>query len=254
MTAFVRDPSADEIGRLGRRLNQMAEQLQNLLQTREALATVEERNRIARDLHDSVKQQVFATAMQVGAARSLLESDPEAAASHLAQAEALVRQAQLELSGLIAELRPAALDDRGLGPALAGYARSWSQQTGIPAEIAVRGARRLPLPVEQSLFRVAQEALANVARHSGAAAVEVRLRYGEEAVTLVVADDGVGFDTSADGAAGPMAEFGLRSMRERMEGLGGTLTIESAPGRGTRLEAVAPVAPGSAAPPRSPAL
>jgi NarL family two-component system sensor histidine kinase LiaS len=97
---IVQDRSEDELGQLAQHLNQMAEHLQNLLQTRQELATLDERNRLARELHDSVKQQVFATSMQVGAARASIDQDPQAAQAHLAEAEQLSRQAQKELTTL----------------------------------------------------------------------------------------------------------------------------------------------------------
>jgi NarL family two-component system sensor histidine kinase LiaS len=227
----VKDRSKDEIGQLSRELNDMAAQLESLMQTRGELATLEARNRFARDLHDSVKQQVFATSFQVAAARALIESDSQAAESHLAQADELVRQAQKELNVLIGEMRPAALEGKGLAGALRAYVRGWSQSAEIPAEVHVRGEREAPLQVEQALFRVVQEALANVARHSGAKRAEVDLIYTANTLTLRVSDDGRGFDPADDRDQG----FGLQSMRERMEGLGGRVSVESAPGRGNRV-------------------
>jgi NarL family two-component system sensor histidine kinase LiaS len=228
----VQDRSGDELGQLTRRLNVMAEQLQNLVETRQELAMLEERNRLARDLHDSVKQQVFATAMQLAAARSLLERDPEAARQSLAEAERLTRQSQQELTGLIQELRPAALEGRGLAEALREFVPQWAQRTGIEATVRVQGERALPLTVEQALFRVAQEALANVARHSQAETVDVHLAWAEDVVSLIVSDDGRGFDRAARTSG-----VGLRSMAERMERLGGTLQVESERGAGTRVVA-----------------
>ena len=233
----VKDRSKDEIGQLSRELNDMAAQLENLMQTRGELATLEARNRFARDLHDSVKQQVFATSFQVAAARALIESDAQAAESHLAQADELVRQAQKELNVLIGEMRPAALEGKGLAGALRDYVRGWSQSAEIPAEVHVRGEREVPLQVEQALFRVVQEALANVARHSGAKRAEVDLIYTAATLTLRVSDDGRGFDPADDRDQG----FGLQSMRERMEGLGGRVSVESAPGEGTRVTCVCPL-------------
>jgi NarL family two-component system sensor histidine kinase LiaS len=233
----VKDRSKDEIGQLSRELNDMAVQLENLMQTRGELATLEARNRFARDLHDSVKQQVFATSFQVAAARALIESDAQAAESHLAQADELVRQAQKELNVLIGEMRPAALEGKGLAGALRDYVRGWSQSAEIPAEVHVRGEREAPLQVEQALFRVVQEALANVARHSGAKRAEVDLIYTANTLTLRVSDDGRGFDPADDRDQG----FGLQSMRERMEGLGGRVSVESAPGEGTRVTCVCPL-------------
>jgi two-component system, NarL family, sensor histidine kinase LiaS len=233
----VKDRSKDEIGQLSRELNQMAAQLEGLIQARQELATLETRNRFARDLHDSVKQQVFATSFQVAAARALIEDDSRAAEAHLAQAEELARQAQRELNVLIGELRPAALEGKGLSSALRDYAEDWSRRAEIPAEVHVRGEREIPLEVEQALFRVAQEALANVAKHSGAGHVEVDLVYSPGSLTLRVADDGRGFDP----ARNPDGGFGLQSMHERLEKLGGRVEIESSPGRGTTITCLCPL-------------
>lgn len=230
------DESADELGQLSRRLNQMAEQLQNLLQSHQELAGIQERNRLVRELHDSVKQQVFATTMQVGTAQALLPDDPEAAAQHLAEAEKLSRQSQEELAILIQELRPAALERDGLAEALETYTIDWSRQSGIEARVSAQGRQPLPLSVEQALFRVAQEALSNVARHSRASLVTVTLNYEDAGVSLTIADDGQGFDASQTKEEG----YGLQSMRERVEGLGGRLQIDSDPGGGAKVVAEVP--------------
>jgi two-component system, NarL family, sensor histidine kinase LiaS len=141
------------------------------------------------------------------------------------------------LNVLIGELRPAALEGKGLSSALRDYVEDWSRRAEIPAEVHVRGEREAPLEVEQALFRVAQEALANVAKHSGAGNVEVDLIYASDALTLRVADDGRGFDP----AENPNQGFGLQSMHERLEKLGGRVEIESAPGKGTRVSCVCPL-------------
>ena len=216
----------------------MAGQLENLLETRGELATLEARNSFARDLHDSVKQQVFATSLQIAAARALIEQDKEAAESHLARADELVRLAQKELNVLIHEMRPAALEGKGLPAALRDYAANWSRRSEILAEVNVRGERETPLEIEQALFRVAQEALANVARHSGAGRVEIDLIYDANRLTLRVFDDGRGFDLKGRSYEG----FGLQSMSERLEKLGGSVEVESAPGDGTRVVCVCPLA------------
>jgi signal transduction histidine kinase len=233
----TKDRSRDELGQLSRELNSMAAELENLLQARGELATLEARNRFARDLHDSVKQQVFATSLQIAAARALIEKDTDSAESHLSQADELVRQAQKELNGLIQEMRPAALEGKGLATALREYVVRWSEGAEIRADFRVQGERRVPLEVEQALFRIAQEALANVARHSGAGHAEVDLIYTADTITLRVADDGRGFDPSRNPGGG----FGLQSMRERLVRLGGHVNIESAPGNGTRVECFCPV-------------
>jgi NarL family two-component system sensor histidine kinase LiaS len=235
-SAYAQDNSGDEIGQLARRLNQMAEQLQNLVHTRAELATLEERNRLARDLHDSVKQQVFATAMQLGAAQAMLDTDPETAKSHLQEAEQLAKQAQQELTGLIQELRPAALEGKGLVDALRGYAEDWSRRTAVAVQVTVAGERPLPLPVEQPLFRVAQEALANVARHSGAQTVTIHLAWLDDTLKMSIQDDGRGFDPTSTAYG-----MGLSSMQERLAKVNGRLTIHSTPGQGTQLTATLPL-------------
>lgn len=240
----ARDASRDELGQLARDLNRMAEHLQNLLHDRQQLAVVDERNRLARDLHDSVKQQVFATAMQLAAARALIDRDPTVAQQRLEQAERLVGQAQQELNTLINELRPAALGDKGLAPALRELAADWSRNNNIKAEVRVQGEQRTSLEVEQALFRVAQEALSNVARHSGATSVDVRLAWQGDTLTLAIEDNGRGFDIATRDGTG----MGLRSMRERVEALGGTLLVYGL-SNGTRIEARVPVQPPSLPPP-----
>lgn len=195
------------------------------------LAIAEERNRLARDLHDSVKQQVFAMTMRLGAARATL--DPAAPAyEHLAAAEGLARQAGEELTALIRALRPAALANHSLAEALREHVADWSRQTGIAAEARVEGTRALPPAAEQALFRVAQEALANVARHSGATRADVRLCYGPARTLLEVRDDGHGFRRAS--ARG----IGLASMGERMAAIGGRLQVDGESGPGTQVLAV----------------
>src|SRR6266571_6090722 len=232
-STLISDTSEDELGQTGRQLNRMAEQLQNLLQARQKLATLEERNRLARDLHDSVKQQIFAVAMQIGATKVLLKRDVDAAEVRLNEAQKLVNQAQQELTSLIRELRPAALEGKGLAAALRELSTQWTQQTDIVANLRAEGKQTLPLTLEEGLFRVAQEALANVARHSKATLVQIILTTTDETVTLSVADNGQGFDTTRSGHSG----IGLLSMQERMRALGGDVEVESTPGKGTRITA-----------------
>jgi NarL family two-component system sensor histidine kinase LiaS len=204
-----------------------------LLQARQKLATLEERNRLARDLHDSVKQQIFAVAMQIGATKVLLKRDVDAAEVRLNEAQKLVNQAQQELTSLIRELRPVALEGKGLVAALRELATQWTQQTDIVANLRAEGKQTLPLTLEEGLFRVAQEALANVARHSKATLVQIILTTTGDTVTLSVADNGQGFDTARSEHPG----VGLLSMQERMRALGGDVEVESTPGKGTRITA-----------------
>jgi NarL family two-component system sensor histidine kinase LiaS len=191
---------------------------------------VEERNRLARDLHDSVKQQVFAISMQLGAARALL-NDGHQAYGPVTEAERLAKQAGAELTTLIRELRPPGLESKSLAGALQDYVAEWSRQNGIAADLKV-DASSIALPEAETLFRVTQEALANVARHSQAGKVTVELAREDNEIILTVEDDGAGFDMGRVEKG-----VGLDSMRERLEAIGGQLEISSQRSGGTRVMA-----------------
>jgi len=233
---FIEDSVGDEISQLAHRLNRMAEQLQSLLARRQAMAISEERNRLARDLHDSAKQQALAASFQLGTAITLFERDPQAAREHLVEADALVDQVRKELTDLIHELRPQTMDGQNLADVLKEYAIDWAHRSGIEIEVNVQEEGQLSLESEQTLYRIAQEALANVARHSTANHVDLLLSYGDGVVTMEIADDGCGFDPR-----GEHAGMGLVSMRERAEALNGDVVIESEPGRGTHISVTLPV-------------
>jgi NarL family two-component system sensor histidine kinase LiaS len=235
-SVHVDDLSRDELGQLAYRLNDMAAQLEQLLDTRRELIVVEERNRLARDLHDSAKQQAFAAAAQISAARKLIKSDPDAAASHIQEAERLTKDLRTELANLIQQLRPAELESKGLADAVREHAEDWSRQNGIEADVHVQHQRSLPLEIEQAVFRIVQEALANIARHSQANHVEIGLIYSKDAITATISDDGLGFYPVET-----LSGFGLRSMGERTEALGGSLSIESKPGEGTSVSSSIPI-------------
>ena len=231
----VADPAQDELGQLTYRLNSMASQLEHLLETRHDLAILEERNRLARDLHDSVKQQAFAAAAQVSGARALLRRDPPAAEAPLIEAEQLIYDLRQALSALIFELRPAALAHKGLATAVQHYAADWSRQNNIIANVRVQGERPLPLTIDQPLFRVVQEALANVARHSHANQVEILLIFTPTEISLTISDDGDGFAVEET-----QQGYGLLTMQERAAALAGTLKITSSAKQGTMLVCMVP--------------
>jgi NarL family two-component system sensor histidine kinase LiaS len=172
--------------------------------------------------------------MQLAAASNLLERDPgdaAAAQTHVAEAQSLTSQAQQELTALIQELRPMALEDKGLAGALEGYLTNWSRQTGIAASIRIQGEQETSLEIEQALFRVAQEALANIARHSHATTVDLHLLWGRAGLTMTIQDNGHGFDVERAARKGT----GLWSMRQRISAVAGTLRISSST-EGTQLE------------------
>src|SRR6266702_622849 len=235
-------PAADLSGQLEAHFNQMAEQLDEHLAREKILAEqnarLEQRARLSRDLHDSVKQQVFALAVQVELARSLLDQDAAAAREHLGFADELSYQVQQELTTLIHALRPADLQTKGLTAALRDYVTTWSRQSRIAADLSLPPTCCLPSVVEEALWRVTQEALSNVARHSQASKVRLHLAWTERQVTFSLADNGQGFDPRAVQQKG----IGLRSMRERMEQIAGTIQIHSERSQGTRIVACCPLA------------
>jgi NarL family two-component system sensor histidine kinase LiaS len=227
---FIKDTIGDEISQLAVRLNNMAEQLKQFLKRSQEIAVSEERNRLARDLHDSAKQEALAASFHLGTALTLFERDPASAKSHLVEADNLVNMVRKELTDLIHELRPPLMEGARFDETLNEYIIEWAQQTGIEASLKVDGYFELSLEIKQAIYRIMQEALANVNRHSSAKWVDATIRFGEGTVEFCLRDDGVGFDTQRqyDG-------MGLRSMRERVESLNGDFHIESGPGQGTSI-------------------
>ncbi|HET9587483.1 MAG TPA: two-component regulator propeller domain-containing protein [Anaerolineales bacterium] len=200
------------------------------------LAVMEERNRLARDLHDSAKQKAFAALAQLGTVRGILNGNGNAATIHLSEAENLVSDVIQELTFLVQEIYPIALQEKGLAAALREYIFEWENRNDMTVQLATRNERRLPLDVEQAIYRVSQEALANIARHSRARRVDVSLMYNGDSVQLSIADDGCGFDASIKSQG-----MGLRSIRERVSSIHGTVQVQSAPGHGTRILVQAPI-------------
>jgi len=210
------------------------------------LAVMEERNRLARDLHDSAKQKAFAALAQLGTAKGVLNangnghgngnSNGNSASLHLSEAENLVSDVIQELTFLVQEIYPIALQEKGLATTLREYIFEWENRNDIAMQFTTRNERRLPLEVEQAIYRVAQEALANVARHSQARRVDVSLVYNDDSVQLSVSDNGCGFTINPKSQG-----MGLRSIRERISSIHGTVQIQSAPGQGTRILVQVPI-------------
>jgi signal transduction histidine kinase len=232
---FIVDTSEDEITQLAQRLNNMAKQLQELMRRRQEMAVSEERNRLARDLHDSAKQQALAASFQLGTALTLYESDPQDAKKHLEEADALVDAVRKELTNLVHELRPQALDKQDIPEILKAYTFDWSQRSKIEAIVNIEGSDNISLETREALFRIAQEALANIVRHSSASRVELSLKIEANRVTMIIQDNGKGFDVNAAHSG-----LGLFSMRERTEGLGGSFSVKSNIGQGTELDVTFP--------------
>ena len=201
------------------------------------LGALEERNRLAREIHDTIAQGLSATALQLESADALLDAGSEKAHEPLHRALSLTRSNLEEARRSVLDLRAAPLEGRPLSEALKALVERWEAETGIAARYrAVNGSRPLPPRVEAALYRICQEALTNVSRHAGADRVSVQLVTTPERVWLLVEDDGRGFDASEV----PEDRHGLTGMRERAEMLGGTLEAQSDAG-GTRIEATVPL-------------
>ncbi|NJC95678.1 MAG: sensor histidine kinase [Anaerolineae bacterium] len=208
---------------------QLVDELKATQERLKELAVVEERNRLARDLHDSVKQQVFAISMQLSAARTAL-SEADKAYRSVTEAERLAQQAGTELTSLINALRPPALERRSLPDAVRGHVEEWSRQNPIEVNMDIDPMIRTTEQVEQALFRVLQEALANVARHSRADKVNVELKSKNDVVELTIEDNGIGFDARQIAKG-----IGLASMQERLVAVNGKADVESERSKGTRV-------------------
>ncbi len=227
------DRSQDEIGALGGQMREMARRINMLMEDQQSLAQIQERNRIAQELHDTVKQQNFATLMQVRAARNSINADPFKAQESLKEAEKLIKDSQQELAVIITELRPPALEGKNLADAIQGFVDSWSKNACIPATVKVEGEVALPLEVERTFYRILQEGLSNIARHSRASACNVQLIVNDIEVCMTIIDNGIGFDIRNYQNAG----FGLISMQDRLAKFNGKLEIRTGPVDGTQLTA-----------------
>ena len=210
-----------------------------LYERAQEVATLVERQRLARELHDSVSQALYSIGLAANAARLLIDRDPPQAAAPLDYLIALTEAGMTEMRALIFELRPDSLEQEGLIAALEKQAAALSARHRITVISDLGAEPALPLEVKEALYRIGQEAMHNVVKHAHARRVEVCLSAGPDNVTLRVADDGKGFEA---GAAFP-GHLGLRSMRERAARLDGTVEISSAPGQGTCVRATLPVCP-----------
>jgi PAS domain S-box-containing protein len=206
-------------------------------------AILEERHRLARELHDSVSQALYGIALGARTARTLLDRDPAQAAEPLDYVLSLAEAGLTEMRALIFELRPETLETEGLVAALTRQIDSARARHGLEVHLECSSEPDLPYAVKEAVYRIAQEALTNITKHARARRVDVRLADGPPELTLEVSDDGIGF-ASEDTFPG---HLGLRSMRERAINVGGTVEVETAPLRGTRIRVRIPYTTGTLA-------
>jgi len=241
----------DEIGRLAERLSTIAAKWEDQITTLQRLSThnaelaekarvtaiVEERQRLARELHDAVSQQLFAISMTATALGRTLEKDIEKAKRQVSLIENMASVAQSEMRALLLHLRPVHLEGKPFAVALRELLQELSRKMPVAIQWEMDEDIRLAKGVEDQLFRVAQEAISNTLRHSRADRLEMKLLRRGNGVRLTIRDNGVGFDLDER----KQSSYGLMTMTERVNEIGGYLNIVTAPGKGTRIEIQVPV-------------
>ncbi len=203
-----------------------------------AAAGQEERNRLARDLHDSVKQQIFAIQTSAATAQARFASDPSGASGAIEQVRESAREAMAEMEAMLDQLRAAPLENVGLVEALRKQCEALRFRTGAEVQVTVGElppSHSLPPGAQEVVFRVAQEALANAGRHARATHVTVTLDSTEHSLQLRIEDDGIGFDAGQAGGG-----MGLGNMRSRAAAIGGTIAVTTGPGNGTLVRLSVP--------------
>lgn len=245
-----RKQALTELAEANRRLETMLEEnaglhVQLLTQAREA-GILDERQRLAREIHDTLAQDLTGIITQLEAAEQA-SNHPDAWRAHIDQARSLARDGLSEARRSVQALRPERLEGSHLPDAIADMGARWSESASVPLRVETTGQ---PMPLlaelEVALFRVAQEALTNVAKHAGASKVGLTLSYMDDMVLLDVRDDGIGFTAGPAPASVRSSSghgFGLKAMDQRVRRVGGQLEIESAPGAGTAISASVPAIP-----------
>ncbi|MCB9419878.1 MAG: PAS domain S-box protein [Ardenticatenaceae bacterium] len=232
------DEEMDILAAVGRQIGSAIETAR-LRQQEGHLMVLQERNRLARDLHDSVTQSLYSVVLFAEAGRRKLEANQiDQAATYLGRVNDTSQQALKEMRLFIHKLRPLALQEEGLTRAIQQRLKAVEGRSGIDHEFIVEGNLDLPPRLEETLYHISQEALNNSLKHARAKKVSVRLACNEQQVEMVISDDGRGFEVdtavSSDG-------IGLKSMRERVEAFNGTVTLQSEPGQGTTVKIVLPL-------------
>jgi len=228
-TAIITGQLAVALRRRAEQARSRERELRSLYEKAQELASLQERQHLARELHDSVSQVLYSIGLGAHTARGALESDPEQAMASIDYVLALAEAGLAEMRALIFELRPESLELEGLVAALSRQVAVLRTRYKLTVNVDLGEEPDLSLEMKQALYRIAQEALHNIVKHARASIVELRLTGLADEIVLEVRDNGKGFDPSAPFPG----HLGLRSMRERATKMGGTLTIESLPGQGT---------------------
>lgn len=195
-----------------------------------------ERNRLARELHDSVSQELFAASMLVSAINEMPDTDDSTIQKPIQQVEQMIQQAQLEMRALLLHLRPVALKDHSLKEGIESLLKDLSAKVPVTVQWRIEDVA-VKKGVEDHLFRILQESVSNTLRHAKATTLDILLIQREGQVILTVVDDGIGFDVSDQS----LSSYGLSNMHERTAEIGGTLKVISVPGEGTKLDVKVPI-------------
>jgi len=247
MLAFVRAAAFLVIGVsfkvLRLQMDDLARLQANLVSAERKAGVLEERQRLAREIHDTLAQGFASIIVHLEQTDQISQLEQSPAKGHIDLARSVAREGLEESRRMMAALRPEVLEQRGLPEALGRVCQEWSRRTGIDSKLSVTGtAEPLHPEIELTILRGVQEGLTNVARHSGAHSTAVTLSYMEDLIVLDVQDDGKGFiPTQAGPSDGGRSGFGLHGMRERVEGLQGSLSVESVLGEGTTVSITLPV-------------
>ncbi|MDQ0340679.1 NarL family two-component system sensor histidine kinase LiaS [Caldalkalibacillus uzonensis] len=247
----VPDLGSDEIGTVGKRLNVMGKRVKEQIVSLQRLSTeraewserlkqaaiTEERQRLARELHDAVSQQLFAISMMTSAVQQTLAADPAKAEQQVAMIEEMAGNAQSEMRALLLHLRPAHLEGKGLKAGIEDLLNELKQKHDLAISWEIEDLPDLAKGIEDHLFRIIQEAISNVLRHAKASSLQVWLAVVQDQIRLKVQDDGIGFNPDKE----KHSSYGLRTMNERVNEIGGVLEVISLPNKGTQINVKVPL-------------
>lgn len=251
LTRSMPELGDDEVGRLGEQLSRISVKWENQVNTLQRLSTnnaqlaeqarisaiIEERQRLARELHDAVSQQLFAISMTATAVGRTLEKDFDRAQRQIALIEEMAAVAQSEMRALLLHLRPVYLDGKGLEQGLRELVRELQEKMPLDIVFEMDPEVHLMKGIENHLFRIVQEAISNTLRHAKATKMEIRLLRRGDTVRLTLRDDGIGFEMDES----KQTSYGLSNMQERIIETGGSIQFITAPGKGMRIEITVPV-------------
>ena len=232
-TAVITGQLASALRRRAEQAQQREREIRLLYEKAQQLAALQERQRLARELHDSVSQALYGISLGAHTARESLESDPAQAAASIDYVLSLTQAGLAEMRALLFELRPESLETEGLVAALSKQVAVLRTRHHLTVEAQLGAEPDIPFEQKQALYRIAQEALHNIVKHARATSAVLQLAQQADTLLLVVRDDGRGFDPTASFPG----HLGLRSMRERAAKVGARFTIKSAPGQGACIEA-----------------